>query len=63
MTDESPVGLLMKYFVLKPRGTDAYAQASQTAMYAYARAIKEENPVLAYELESWAAREEKGLIG
>lgn len=29
-------GLMMKYFVLKPRGNDAYAAASRAAMHAYA---------------------------
>lgn len=50
-------GLLMKYFVLKPNGHDAYAMASREAMRAYASAIKEENPVLAEDLNQWATKE------
>ncbi len=49
--------LLIKYFVLKPKGTDPYAKASRTAMHAYAKAIADENPEFAKELISWAAKE------
>ena len=51
------VGLDMKYFVLKPRGTDAYARASRTAMRGYADAIEGQNPVLAKDLRFWADAE------
>ncbi len=50
-------GLLMKYFVIKPKGTDIYAKASRTAMHAYARIIKEENPKFSKELATWASIE------
>ena len=46
-----------RYFVLKPKGNDAYARASRLAMLEYAEAIREENPDLAGELEEWASRE------
>lgn len=55
MTDEP--GLMMKYFVLKPHGTDAYAKASRSAMHRYARMIQAENPQLAEEVSEWAERE------
>ncbi len=50
-------GLEMKYFVLKPKGDDAYAIASREAMRTYAKAIDDENPVLAQELKMWVTRE------
>ena len=50
-------GLIMKYFVLKPSGSDAYAVASRKAMRAYANAIRAENPELSSELWEWCARE------
>jgi hypothetical protein len=50
-------GLLMKYFVLKPRGTDVYARASRRAMRTYASLILEENEKFADELRAWADRE------
>ena len=49
--------LHMKYFVIKPKGTDIYAKASRTAMHAYVRIIKEENPKFAEELAAWASSE------
>ena len=51
-------GLQMKYFVLKPNGSDRYARASRVAMRAYARSIDRENPELALQLEEWAGREQ-----
>jgi hypothetical protein len=52
-------GLLMKYFVLKPKGKDIYAAASRQAMEAYAQLlyITNTNPELAKELTEWAERE------
>ena len=50
-------GLQMKYFVLKPKGDDAYAKASRVAMHYYADSIKEENPELAESLDNWAEEE------
>lgn len=49
--------LLMKYFVLKPRGMDWHAHASRMAMVAYAQAIKGHEPELAQELLDWVAKE------
>jgi hypothetical protein len=55
MTPE--VGLMMKYFVLKPKGKDLQARASRRAMRAYAGLIAQENEQFAYELRTWADRE------
>ena len=49
--------LRMKYFVLKPKGNDAYANASRIAMAAYAKAINDENPKLKQELVDWIFEE------
>lgn len=46
-------GLMMKYFVLKPAGDDAYAEASREAMKAYAATIRYTDATLADELERW----------
>jgi hypothetical protein len=50
-------GLVMKYFVLKPAGDDAYAKASRMAMRKYADAIEGENLMLATELRAWTDQE------
>lgn len=50
-------GLLMRYFVLKPGGTDEYATASRAAMIAYATCIETVNAVLAAELREWVRKE------
>ena len=50
-------GLMLKYFVLKPKGEDIYAKASRTAMHAYARTIKDANPEFSKQLADWAATE------
>ncbi|MDE2442009.1 MAG: hypothetical protein KGP14_13380 [Betaproteobacteria bacterium] len=55
-------GLLMKYFVLKPAGDDAYAKASRAAMRQYARLIREENQGLHDDLVAWADREQFVLM-
>ena len=47
----------MKYFVLKPKGRDIYAQSSRRAMRSYAKLIQSKNPTLASELTMWADRE------
>jgi len=49
--------LEMKYFVLKPGGSNLYAHASRLAMETYALAIKDEAPDFAKELADWADRE------
>lgn len=46
-------GLQLKYFVLKPRGTDEYAIASRKALQSYARSINDINPELASDLLEW----------
>ena len=51
-------GLLMKYFVLKPRGGDIYAKASRKAMRSYATMVGQENPTLAKQLRDWADDEQ-----
>lgn len=48
----------MKYFVLKPKGKDAYAKASRLAMRAYAQAIEGENDELCDDLFAWVWKEE-----
>ncbi len=56
-------GLLLKYFVLKPGGNDAYAMASRAAMSAYATLIDQQNPALAKDLREWILREEARAKG
>lgn len=56
-------GLVMKYFVLKPYGTDQYARASRAAMRRYAKVIAAENPELSQELITWADREYVDAFG
>lgn len=50
-------GLEMKYFVLKPRGLDAYAKASREALLTYAHLIYTTNPELSKDLQDWYCRE------
>jgi hypothetical protein len=52
-------GLLLKYFVLKPKGSDAHAAASRAAMRTYARMIRTENVSLSDDLRQWADREKE----
>lgn len=54
-------GLIMKYFVLKPKGNDIYAEASRQAIFTYANTIVEENPELAKDLREWATQEMPGI--
>ena len=58
MTEVKETGLLLKYFVLKPRGTSAHAKASREAMLTYATWIKEEDSSLASSLRRWVSEEE-----
>lgn len=51
-----------KYFVLKPKGSDAYAKASRKAMGTYAASIVDENPELADQIIEWIVRETKAAI-
>lgn len=57
-----PQGLEMKYFVLKPKGTDIFAKASRKAMRAYAMMIVNDNYQLANDLRNWADREQEAVI-
>ena len=50
-------GLILKYFVLKPKGNDIYAVASRKAMQTYAKIIESVNPEFANDLYSWIGRE------
>ena len=58
-------GLQMKYFVLNPEGSDAYAKASRFAMRAYASSIRETNPQMCDDIRVWVdgvylSNQEKG---
>jgi hypothetical protein len=55
-------GLLMKYFVLKPKGKDLHARASRRAMRTYASMILSENKSFANDLRAWADREYEEAI-
>lgn len=51
-------GLLMKYFVLKPKGFDNHAIASRRAMRAYANwMISHGQEEFGLELRAWADKE------
>jgi hypothetical protein len=52
------MSLEMKYFILKPKGTDAFAKASRAAMRVYAKHMIEVDHDLADELRMWADREQ-----
>jgi len=52
-------GLMMKYFVLKPKGNNPYARASRMAMRVYADHIRSTNPELCYNLNEWVNREQE----
>jgi len=52
-------GLQMKYFVLKPKGNDRYAQAARKAMRAYALHIQNENIDLANQMRDWVKKEDE----
>lgn len=51
------MALEMKYFVLKPRGTDKFAEASRAAMLRYAAIIAETDPGMAEQLADWVHEE------
>lgn len=55
-------GLEMKYFVLKPRGSDSYARASRAAMRRYADLIVGDNPAMAEGLRNWANAEHEASL-
>ena len=52
------MGIQMKYFVLKPKGSNPYAAAARAAMRQYARLIKDTDFDLHAELMEWADREQ-----
>jgi len=58
MSDKSEknTGLIMKYFILKPEGSDEYARASRLAMITYAESIESNNKQLANDLLGWIDR-------
>ncbi len=51
--------LIMQYFVLKPDGDDAEAEASRLAMLTYADVIQRTDPDLARDLRFWVQRYHK----
>ena len=55
-------GLKMKYFVLKPKGDGPHADASRSAMLAYAEAIKPHNRKLCDDLTQWVIREQQSAM-
>jgi hypothetical protein len=49
----------MKYFVLKPRGTDIFARASRNALRTYASTLyAEKNRHFANQIRAWVEQEE-----
>ena len=56
-------GLELKYFVLKPKGNDAYAKASRSAIACYATHIRKENKQLSNDLWEWVEREQRKADG
>jgi len=56
------MSLELKYFVLKPKSKhygDLHAAASRTAMRAYARMVRRDDPDLAHALMEWANSEQE----
>jgi len=51
-------GLLLKYFVVKPKGNNIYAKASREAILRYADIIKIINPIFANDLIKWVENEQ-----
>ena len=47
----------LKYFVLKPKGNDIYANASRQAMLTYANIIKLQDPELSHDIILWVDKE------
>ena len=56
--EKTKTGLVMKYFVLKPKGDNKFAEASREAMKKYAEVIEETNLQLGVELRNWAGQEQ-----
>jgi len=55
------IGLVMKYFVLKPEKDTPYGRASRNAMLTYAADIESENPALARDLRAWEGKVDAGV--
>jgi hypothetical protein len=53
------MGLDMKYFVLKPRGSTPFSEASRAGMRAYAEVIESHDRELAEDLTGWADHTEQ----
>lgn len=51
------MALEMKYFVLKPKGNSPFAEASRSAMLAYAKSIESTDAFMARSLRIWAENE------
>ncbi len=49
--------LQLKYFVLKPKGNNIYAEASRIAIQAYAYHVWDEDPELREGLLEWVRNE------
>lgn len=59
------MSLKLKYFVLNPKSksaNDPYAKASRQAMRIYADCIRDEKPVMANELVTWADTEMRAEV-
>lgn len=54
--------ILLKYFVLKPGGTNDYARASRTAMRVFATEIEQSDPRLSAQVKQWAYDEERKIV-
>ena len=52
-------GLEMKYFVLKLKGDNIYAEASRLAMRKYAVTIMDEDKEFALVITEWVKKEDK----
>jgi len=54
-------GIMLKYFVLKPKGTSQFAKASRAAMRTFAQAMRGDGPdhnnELAQDVRDWAEAE------
>ena len=50
-------GLLLKYYVLKPKGNDQFAVASRAAMRTFAQSMHGHNNELSADVKAWAEKE------
>jgi len=56
-------GLILKYFIVKPKGNNIYAKASREAMLRYAEVINIINPVFANDIIEWVHSEQIAVVG